>query len=228
MEGFGLQIIGDLLIYMLVWLFAVSAHEAGHAWMSWKFGDDTAYRLGRVTLNPIPHIDPIGTLLLPIIGFFMNYSGSGVGIPLIMWGKPTPVNPLNWRRKDLANVMVSGAGIAANIIIAIAATLIIKILIVTGVFTVANIQGTLLEPLFMVLKSTIYINVGLAIFNLLPLPPLDGSKILQTFLPASFEPYFELLETYGFLILLVLMQMGILRIIILPLNNFVLSILFWM
>jgi Zn-dependent protease len=80
----------------------------------------------------------------------------------------------------------------------------------------------------MVLKSTIYINVGLAIFNLLPLPPLDGSKILQTFLPASFEPYFELLETYGFLILLVLMQMGILRIIILPLNNFVLSILFWM
>ena len=221
MEGFSLKIIGDLMIYMVVWLFAVSAHEAAHAWMSWKFGDDTAYRLGRVTLNPIPHIDPIGTLLLPILGFFLTYSGSITGIPLIMWGKPTPVNPLNWRRKDLANVMVSGAGIAVNMIIAIVAMFTIKMLTVYGVFTLDNIKGSFLEPLFMILMSTVFLNVGLAIFNLLPFPPLDGSKILQTFLPASFEPYFELLETYGFLILLVLMQMGILRMIVVPLNNFV-------
>src|SRR5205085_2974806 len=105
------QFVSSLVIYMVVWIFAVSAHEAAHAWMSLKFGDDTAYRLGRVTLNPIPHIDPIGTLILPLIGFLVSY-GSASNFPLIAWGKPTPVNPLKWRKKDLANVCVSLAGIA--------------------------------------------------------------------------------------------------------------------
>ena len=89
---------------MVVLLLAISAHEAAHAWMSYKFGDDTARLLGRVTLNPVAHIDPIGTLLIPIVMFI--FSATGVGIPLIGWGKPTPVNPLRWRNKDLANVMV--------------------------------------------------------------------------------------------------------------------------
>src|SRR5215210_6925932 len=89
-----------LVIFMVVWIFAVSAHEAAHAWTSYKFGDDTAFRLGRVTLNPLPHIDPIGTLILPIIGFVAGYSPNIGAVPLIMWGKPTPVNPLKWRNKD--------------------------------------------------------------------------------------------------------------------------------
>jgi len=226
MDAFGAELIGHLMIYMVVWLFAVSAHEAAHAWMSMKFGDDTALRLGRVTLNPIPHIDPIGTLLLPIVGFLMSYSSNMAGIPLIMWGKPTPVNPLNWRNKDTANVMVSGAGIMVNLLIAISASVIIKILAAYGVFTEQNIQGTFLEPIWMILVSTIFLNVGLAIFNLLPFPPLDGSKILQTFLPPSYEPYFEFLETYGFLILFLLLQMGIIRLIVSPLNNLIISLLF--
>lgn len=226
MDAFGVELIGHLMIYMVVWLFAVSAHEASHAWMSMKFGDDTALRLGRVTLNPIPHIDPIGTLLLPIVGFLMSYSSNMAGIPLIMWGKPTPVNPLNWRNKDTANVMVSGAGIMVNLLIAISASVIIKILAAYGVFTEQNIQGTFLEPIWMILVGTIFLNVGLAIFNLLPFPPLDGSKILQTFLPPSYEPYFEFLETYGFLILFLLLQMGIIRLIVSPLNNLIISLLF--
>src|SRR6187549_1760032 len=128
MDSVAVQFISGLVIYMVIWLFSVSAHEAAHAWTSWKFEDDTAYMLGRVTLNPIPHIDPIGTLLLPLIGFIMGYLGGGVGVPLIMWGKPTPVNPLKWRNKDLANICVSLAGIVTNLTIAVVAAIIFKIL----------------------------------------------------------------------------------------------------
>lgn len=214
-----------LVIYMVVWLFAVSAHEAAHAWTSWKFGDDTAYLLGRVTLNPIPHIDPLGTLILPIIGFLMGYFQGMAGMPLIMWGKPTPVNPLRWRNKDTANVCVSLAGIVVNIMIAIFASVIIKVLHAYGILTRESIQVGLIAPLFAFLYSTVILNVGLAIFNLLPFPPLDGSKALQSFLPASFEPFFELLETYGFLILIILMQMGIISFLVSPLRNFILNLL---
>src|SRR5918912_3522848 len=113
------DLVGQLIIYMVVLLLAISAHEAGHAWMSYKFGDDTAYLLGRVTLNPVAHTDPIGTLLIPIISFIA--ASTGTGFVLIGWGKPTPVNPLKWRNKDTANIMVSLAGIMANTILAITA-----------------------------------------------------------------------------------------------------------
>jgi Zn-dependent protease len=219
------QFVSQLVIYLVVWIFAVSLHEAAHAWMSLKFGDDTAYQLGRVTVNPIPHIDPIGTLILPILGFILSYA-SAFNFPLIAWGKPTPVNPLKWRNKDLANVMVSIAGIAVNLIIAIVAAVIIKILIASQVITEENFRVGLVSVLFNFLYTMVLMNVGLAIFNLLPFPPLDGSKVLQTFLPRSFEPVFEILETYGFLILLVLLQLGIIRMIVVPLNNLVLSLLF--
>src|SRR4029450_4517746 len=118
---------------MVVLLLAISAHEAAHAWMSYKFGDDTARLLGRITLNPVAHTDPIGTLLIPIASFVISHmSGPGVNIPLIGWGKPTPVNPLRWRNKDLANVMVSIAGILANLTIALIAFIIFKALLMSG------------------------------------------------------------------------------------------------
>src|SRR5215510_15748503 len=120
---------------MAVLLFAISAHEAAHAWMSNQFGDDTARLLGRITLNPVAHIDPIGTLLIPIAGFVIGSMGGPLAsIPLIGWGKPTPVNPLRWRNKDIANIMVSIAGILANLLIAIIAFTILKVMIVTGSF----------------------------------------------------------------------------------------------
>ena len=221
-----LNFVSTLLIYMVVWIFAVSAHEAAHAWTSLKFGDDTAYLLGRVTLNPIPHIDPIGTLLLPVIGFAMSFFAGGVGVPLIMWGKPTPVNPLRWRQKDLANICVSLAGIVTNIIIAVIATIVIKGLIAGGVFATRESLSTgITGPLFSFLYSTVILNVGLAVFNLLPFPPLDGSKALQSLLPASFEPIFNILETYGFLILLILMQMGVIGMLVGPLRYLILYLL---
>src|SRR5678810_1480643 len=127
------QLIPQLVIYMVVLLLAISAHEAAHAWMSDRFGDDTARLLGRVTLNPLAHTDPIGTLLIPIVGFIVGAMGGG-RFPLIGWGKPTPVNPLRWRQKDLANVMVSIAGILANILLATIAFIVIKVLLNMGYF----------------------------------------------------------------------------------------------
>src|SRR5215216_5178630 len=120
------DLVGQLIIYIVVLLLAISAHEAAHAWMSHKFGDDTAYLLGRVTLNPVAHTDPVGTLLIPIVNF-IGAVGMGVFVPLIGWGKPTPVNPLRWRNKDVANIMVSLAGIMANLVLAFIGFVVLKV-----------------------------------------------------------------------------------------------------
>jgi len=205
---------------MVVLLLAISAHEAAHAWMSNRFGDDTARLLGRITLNPVAHIDPIGTLLIPIVGFVLGSIGGPVArIPLIGWGKPTPVNPLRWRNKDLANVMVSAAGIMANLFIAICTFIIFKVLLMTG--WLADIPESLQEPVLIFLEMLLTINISLAVFNLLPFPPLDGSKILETFLPASAQPALAALEQYGFIILLLLIYVGFFGAIMGPILTFV-------
>lgn len=205
---------------MIVLIFAISAHEAAHAWMSNRFGDDTARLLGRITLNPVAHVDPIGTLLIPIVGFVLGSIGGPVArIPLIGWGKPTPVNPLRWRRKDLANVMVSAAGIMVNTFIAICAFVIIKALLMTNGFEA--IPPSLREPVALFLQMLLTINISLAVFNLLPFPPLDGSKILETFLPDSAQPILALMEQYGFIILMVLIYVGFFGAILNPIMNFV-------
>lgn len=208
---------------MVVLLLAISAHEAAHAWMSYKFGDDTARLLGRITLNPAAHTDPIGTLLIPIVGFIVT--AMGVPFFFIGWGKPTPVNPLRWRRKDLANVMVSLAGILANLLIAIVAFTIVKAMLMTG-YDSAIPQG-FEQPVSLFLSYLLIMNVSLAVFNLLPFPPLDGSKVLETFLPESMQPVLAVLEQYGYIILMVLMYMGVLGAIISPVLNFVRYLLYY-
>ena len=210
------ELIPHLVIYMVVLLLAISAHEAAHAWMSYKFGDDTARLLGRITLNPVAHTDPIGTLLIPIVGFVVSAMGGGM-FPLIGWGKPTPVNPLRWRNKDLANVMVSIAGILANILIAIIAFILFKIAITQG-WLYAE-EDSFKRPVILFLDSLLMMNVSLAIFNLLPFPPLDGSKVLETFLPASMQPVLETLERYGYLILMALMYIGVFEAIVRPIRS---------
>ncbi len=220
-------LVSHLVMFLVVLLMAVSIHEAGHAWMSHKFGDDTAYMLGRVTLNPVAHTDPIGTLLIPILGFtFGAIGGALAGIPLIGWGKPTPVNPRNWTNYKLANVMVSIAGIAANLILAIIGFVIFKTLLETGTINSGNAEGGIVQPIMIFLNYLIMLNVSLAVFNLLPFPPLDGSKVLSTFLPDSFQPVFQMLEQFGFLILLLLVYMGIIGLIIRPVYMFVRYLLF--
>jgi Zn-dependent protease len=204
---------------MVVLVFSISAHEAAHAWMSNRFGDDTARLLGRITLNPIAHIDPIGTLLIPVVGFiFGSMGGTAARIPLIGWGKPTPVNPLRWRDKNRANVMVSAAGIMVNTFIAICAFIIIKVLLMTGWWFT---EGSLQEPVKLILSMFLTMNISLAVFNLLPFPPLDGSKILETFLPPSAQPILTLMEQYGFIILMALIYIGFFGAILGPIMNFV-------
>ena len=208
--------ISHLVIYMVVLLLAISAHEAGHAWMSYKFGDDTAYLLGRVTLNPVAHTDPIGTLLIPIISFILGAVGGALGsIPLIGWGKPTPVNPRKWTNYKWGNVMVSVAGVLANLILLIIGIILAKIMLTQG-FQILDFFGQSTNPLAILVGDLMILNLSLFIFNLLPFPPLDGSKILQTFMPESAEPIFNLLEQFGFLILMFLIYIGVFRFILRP------------
>jgi Zn-dependent protease len=195
---------------------AISSHEAGHAWMSYKFGDDTAYLLGRVTLNPVAHTDPIGTLLIPAISFVFGALGGALGsIPLIGWGKPTPVNPRKWTNYKWGNVMVSVAGVLANLILLIIGIVAAKIMLSQG-FGLADFLGKSTNPLAIFVGDLMLLNLSLFVFNLLPFPPLDGSKILQTFLPESTEPIFNLLEQFGFLILMFLIYIGVFKLIITP------------
>lgn len=220
------DLVSNLVIYMVVLLLAISAHEAAHAWMSHRYGDDTAFMLGRVTLNPLKHTDPVGTLLIPIVSFVFGAMGGGLGrIPLIGWGKPTPVNPNKWSNYKRANVMVSIAGILANLLIAVVGFIIFKTMISFGAFSNENLDESIGKIIITFFMYLIFMNVSLAIFNLLPFPPLDGSKVLSTFLPASFQPVFALLEQYGFLILMVLLYMGVINLIMSPVQSLILYLL---
>jgi Zn-dependent protease len=197
--------IGQFILFMVALVFSLSLHEAGHAWMSNRFGDDLARSQGRISLNPMTHVDPIGTLLFPGIAFF-------TGAPLLGWARPTPVNPLRWRNKRVANFWVSIAGVLGNLAIAIVAGIIIRVLYETGVIASAVTSNSDLALGGIKLLSAFFtLNVGLFVFNLLPIPPLDGSKILASILPPSFESALESLEQFGFILLFIAVFTGMLR-----------------
>jgi Zn-dependent protease len=188
-----------LAISVIILLFSVIVHEVMHGLVALKFGDTTAQKMGRLTLNPIPHIDPVGTILLPAL---MIITGSPI---LFGWAKPVPVNPLNFSNLRKGELMVSAAGILSNFSLAILAVVIYHILNALPQ-TFPSVVGALLQ-------FTIMINLILGIFNLLPIPPLDGSKILLSQLPYNLAKEFQKIEPYGFLILLILLFTGLLGII---------------
>ena len=209
-------LVSHLVIFMVVLLLAISAHEAAHAWMSHKFGDDTAYMLGRVTLNPISHIDIIGTLVIPILAFVFGAIGGALGtIPLIGWGKPTPVNPRKWSNYKKGNFWVSIAGVLANLILVVIGIVMAKILMTQGIAPTAFFEGGT-NPLVIFVSNLMLLNLSLAVFNLLPIPPLDGGKILSNFVPDSFKPVLDMIEQFGFILLLLFVYMGLFRMIIRP------------
>ncbi len=184
-----------LALSIVILLFSVILHEVMHGYVALKFGDNTAQRMGRLTLNPIPHIDLFGTILLPAL---LIFTGSPI---LFGWAKPVPVNPLNFKSIRKGELFVAAAGILANFGLAILAAVIYHILDALPQ-TFPSILGALLQ-------FTVTINLVLGIFNLFPIPPLDGSKVLLSQLPLNLAKSYQKLEPYGILILLILMMIPV-------------------
>ena len=188
-----------LLIYIIPLLFAITLHEAAHGWVASKLGDHTARMMGRVTLNPIKHVDPVGTVVVPLLLIVMN-----VGF-IFGWAKPVPINFSALRSQKSGMILVALAGPGANFLMAI------------GWVLVAIISINLNIPILLKMAGIgIFFNILLAVFNLLPIPPLDGSRVISALLPGPLAYKYSQLEQYGFLILLGLMYIGGFKLLVLP------------
>jgi Zn-dependent protease len=195
----------EVFIAFAVLLFSLTVHEAAHAWTADRLGDPTARTLGRVSLNPAAHIDPIGTILFPLMAMLTH-------VPLLGWAKPVPVNILrlhgNWREKYM---LIAAAGPASNLILAVIAALFFR------AFTLGALTPILWE--------IVQLNVLLAVFNMMPIPPLDGGNVLAGIVRGSLADQLDRLRPYGFLILYGLMFSGILWRIIGPVHEWLMSAL---
>jgi Zn-dependent protease len=194
-----------VVVTFLVLLFSLTVHEAAHALTADRLGDPTARLLGRVSLNPAVHVDPLGTIVLPLIAIISNF-------PVLGWAKPVPVNITrlrgHWKRKYMA---IAAAGPASNLLLAIVASLVLHVVPVSG-----TLQEAALAPLAQLFRQVVFINVLLAVFNMVPVPPLDGGNVLAGVLRGPVAEMYDRLRPYGFLILYGLMFTGILTMIILP------------
>jgi Zn-dependent protease len=206
----------DILFKLIVFLFAISFHESAHAWMANRCGDPTARMLGRISLNPIKHIDPLGTILLPLVAMFTH-------IPVLGWAKPTPVDPRNFRNPVMDDILTSVVGPISNFIVASGAVLILAAISFTSqtghyiahnmpvaywtnnLDVLATQTNSLLMPISLLAYELLVINVVLGIFNLIPVPPLDGSHVLRHLLP---EPVRRVYDTMGWFALLALVYFG--------------------
>lgn len=196
----------DTLMQIGIWavpvLFSIVVHEVSHGWVAQKLGDNTAASMGRLTLNPIHHIDILGTVVLPLIGII-------AGGFIFGWAKPVPVNPYNfYQHVNLRKGMmwVALAGPASNLILAFAGSFV---LVATQLF-IPN------EFAVFLLNAFVWINIYLAMFNLMPIPPLDGSKILMGFTPYKYDQFFMNVERYGFFILIILLMTGAFSLLLIP------------
>ncbi len=194
-----------LPIQIFILLFAIVLHEYSHGWVAEKCGDDTARIMGRLTLNPLPHLDPFGSILMPLLLFFSRS-------PFIFaWAKPVPINPAKFYnlRQDLIKVAV--AGVSANFFLAIISALILWLIPARSTFT---------DLLYDSFNFSIRLNLILGVFNLIPIPPLDGSRIVSSLLPINLSYKYEALSSYGFIIIIFLFYTGFLELVIWPIVVF--------
>jgi len=203
----------SLPVALVIFFFALVIHESAHAWMASRCGDNTARYAGRITLNPLPHIDPIGTIIFPLL-LILSRSPFIIG-----WAKPVPINPLNFNNPRVDLVRVGASGPLSNIGLAIASSFLVWILTYLPI-------GEIKNSLIIVLLFSVLINLLLAVFNLIPIPPLDGSQILSGLLPDHLVKRYEMITPYGFIILLFLLLTGLLWTIILPIVQLLYNILF--
>ena len=205
--------LSEILPLFVILVLSLSFHEAAHAWTADKLGDPTARMLGRLTLNPMAHIDWIGTVLFPLVAMWS-------GLPLIGWAKPVPVNMRNLRhpRRDFAGVALAGP--VSNLILAAAAVLILRVLPNPSFLSDGSVS-----PVTQFVFQFINLNVLLAVFNMIPVPPLDGGNVLAGLVPEPIARLIDQLRPYGFLILYALMFSGLLYQFTLPIHRAILRAL---
>jgi len=196
----GVDVLSRIFIWAVPVLFSIVIHEASHGWTAYRLGDDTAKNMGRLTLNPLVHLDIFGTVILPLIMIVL-------GGPVFGWAKPVPFNPYNFyprvnRRNGIMWVAISGP--ASNFAIAFVASFV---LVISQKFF-SGFPSILYLSIVQLAQAFVLINLILGFFNLIPLPPLDGSKILMRFLPPSMEQQFLRFERYGMLILILILATG--------------------
>ena len=194
-----------VLLALPILLLSLTAHEWGHAWVALKQGDDTAYMLGRVTMNPAAHVDWMGTLLFPALAI-------GSGAPLLGWAKPVPTNPRKYRNYVRGDILVSIAGVCMNAVLALCFALVLWVLALA-----TRDMAAMPETLRIAARMGAYGvfgNVGLIVFNLLPIPPLDGSHVFYHLLPPRWGAEYRRLYPYGFFILWGLVLTGVLRVLV--------------
>lgn len=208
----------DILFQVIAFLFAISVHESAHAWMANRCGDPTARMLGRITLNPIKHIDLFGTILLPLIALLAH-------IPLLGWAKATPVDPRNFRHPVRDDIFTSMVGPISNFLLATGATLVLILIKIASSFGREVISGeapldsgSLLVPFCLFVYELMVINVVLGVFNLIPIPPLDGSHVLRHFLPDAARRTYDTVGWFA-LLALVYLAPGVLGHLLNPVLN---------
>ncbi len=204
----------QVFIAFIVLLFSLTVHETAHAWTADRLGDPTARLLGRVSLNPVVHADPIGTVVFPLLGMLS-------GMPLIGWAKPVPVNISRLRRGPRDYVLVAAAGPASNLVLAVAASALLALMPYAPI-VVGGAQVS--APILALLTRALYLNVLLAVFNMLPIPPLDGGNVLGGVLPRSVAVRYDaLVRPYGFILLYALMFTGGFDYLVVPPARLILS-----
>ena len=189
----------NLLLAGTVLLVSIVVHEVAHAWQARREGDDTAEKLGRITLNPIPHLDLFGSIIVPLSLYAMGTLSGGGGF-LFGWAKPVPVNPTKYRDYVRGDIRVSMAGIVSNLALAVISTLLTAVVVKLASSGVGPVA--LMDTLYLGLQYALYINLLLAFFNLLPIPPLDGSHVLAHLLPKEVQAQYRQVGQYGILLLM--------------------------
>lgn len=204
---------GSIFISFIVLLFSLTVHEMAHAWTADRFGDPTARLLGRVSLNPIVHADPIGTIVFPLVSL-------ATGAMLIGWAKPVPVNLRFLRHPRRDYMLVAAAGPASNLMLALFAALLLALVPVSPqTLGESNVS----VPIAALLSRLVQLNVLLAVFNMLPIPPLDGGNVLAGLLPPNLAAWFNTIRPYGFILLYALILSNAFSYIVIPPARFILS-----